>query len=44
MGKMIGSQSFLFDRPPLIIGEAAVVGPKEGEGPLSRYFDRIRKD
>ncbi len=44
MGKMMGSQSILFDRPPQIIGEAAVVGPKEGEGPLARYFDRIWKD
>ncbi len=44
MGKMMGSQSIRFDRPPLIIGEACVVGPKEGEGPLARYFDRIWKD
>lgn len=44
MGKMIGKQSVLFDHPPVIIGEACVVGPKEGEGPLSQYFDKIWKD
>lgn len=44
MSKMMGSQSIRFDHPPLIIGEACVVGPKEGEGPLARYFDRIWKD
>ena len=44
MGKMLGSQSVLFERPPRIIGEGCVVGPKEGEGPLAAYFDRIWKD
>ena len=44
MSKMIGKQSVLFERPPAIIGEACVVGPKEGEGPLKEYFDKIWKD
>lgn len=28
-----------FERPPLIVGTAAVVGAKEGEGGLGAYFD-----
>ena len=44
MGKMIGQQSVLFQHPPRIIGEGCVVGPKEGEGPLGSYFDKIWKD
>lgn len=29
---------------PTILGYAAVVGKKEGEGPLGRYFDYIFED
>ena len=44
MGKMLGKQSVIFENPPVIISEASVVGPKEGEGPLSDFFDTIWKD
>jgi len=39
-----GSQSVKFTSPVSIISTASVVGPKEGEGPLSKYFDIIIKD
>lgn len=43
MGKA-GKASIIFDNPPYIVGAASVVGEKEGEGPLSEYFDEIIKD
>ncbi|MDS1030934.1 stage V sporulation protein AD [Bacillota bacterium LX-D] len=42
--KKVGEQTFSFANPPVIISSAAVVGPKEGEGPLKNYFDHISKD
>ena len=39
-----GKASLLFEDPPLIISAASVVGKKEGEGPLGKYFDRIEMD
>lgn len=33
-----------FDKPPVIIGSAGVVGKKEGEGPLAEDFDAIFED
>ena len=44
MNKQCGSQSLRFDNPPAIVAGAAVVGPKEGEGPLAKYFDKISSD
>jgi stage V sporulation protein AD len=44
MGKRLGKQSILFDSPLSIASTASVVGPKEGEGPLSEYFDLILPD
>ncbi|MDR0999961.1 MAG: stage V sporulation protein AD [Clostridiales bacterium] len=44
MGKHVGEQSIKYDKPPQIIATATVVGPKEGEGPLARYFDKILPD
>ena len=44
MGKMLGKQSVIFENPPVIISEASVVGPKEGEGPLGSFFDTVWKD
>ena len=35
---------FVFDSPPSINAFSAVVGKKEGEGPLSSYFDHIFTD
>ena len=39
--KKIGKQTVTFDTCPYIIGSAAVVGKKEGEGPLRDSFDMI---
>ena len=44
MEKHIGNQTVRFKNPPSITATASVVGPKEGEGPLSQYFDVISKD
>ncbi|MFS8541430.1 MAG: stage V sporulation protein AD, partial [Tissierellales bacterium] len=42
--KRIGEQTIKFENPPSIIGTASIVGPKEGEGPLSSYFDLVLDD
>ena len=42
--KKIGKQTVTFDTCPYIIGSAAVVGKKEGEGPLRDSFDMILED
>lgn len=44
MGKHIGKQSAKFDKDIFIISTASTVGSKEGEGPLSSYFDVILED
>lgn len=41
---MIGKQSISFKNPPKILSCASVVGQKEGEGPLGKYFDKIETD
>ncbi len=42
--KKLGKQTVKFDHPPVIIGTASTVGPKEGQGPLHSYFDTILSD
>jgi len=42
--KKLSNQTVRFDNPPSIIQTASIVGPKEGEGPLARYFDEIVED
>lgn len=42
--KRIGKQTVAFANPPVIIGRATVVGPKEGKGPLKDYYDLIAED
>lgn len=44
MGTQIGKQTIKFDNSPKIISYASIVGPKEGDGPLSSYFDQILDD
>ena len=39
--KRLGRQTWQFENRPRIIGKAAVVGPEEGEGPLSSDFDYV---
>lgn len=43
-GKQIGEQTVQLQEPPVIAAGAAVVGKKEGEGPLSERFDAISRD
>lgn len=42
--KHIGKASISFDNPPFIYEAATIVGQKEGEGPLGKYFDQIDND
>ena len=42
--KKIGKQTILFDNPPTILECASIVGPKEAEGPLCKYFDQTLED
>ena len=42
--KVCGKQSFSLEPPPVIAGWASVVGKKESEGPLNKYFDIKSED
>lgn len=44
MIKRVGQRTLAFDEPPRIRGHAAVVGRKEGEGPLGSGFDVVAQD
>lgn len=44
MSQMVGTQSIRFDREIYISGYGAVVGKKEGEGPLGKEFDWVEED
>nr|MDD6335645.1 stage V sporulation protein AD [bacterium] len=44
MDKRLGSQSIVFEKPPVVAGYASIVGPKEGQGPLAGWFDEIIDD
>ena len=37
----LGARTFRYDSRPPIAAGAAIVGPKEGEGPLGGYFDEV---
>ena len=39
-----GTQTFVYDAPPIIAAHASIVGPKEGKGPLADWFDAILED
>ena len=39
-----GKQSIRFENAPYIIGAASVAGPKEIDGPMARFFDRVSED
>lgn len=39
-----GKQSISFENPPYIVNYASIVGQKEGDGPLGKYFDIIEED
>ena len=42
--KHIGTQTIFFDTPPTILETSSIVGPKESEGPLAKYFDQCLSD
>ena len=44
MAKRIGKYTLEMETPPGVVGNAAVVGKKEGEGPLGPDFDYIYED
>ncbi len=44
MGQMKGKASIEFEHPPVIISAGAVVGKKEGDGPLESFLTRLEQD
>ena len=42
--KRIGKQTISFDIPPTIVDCASIVGPKEADGPLAKFFDKCLED
>ncbi len=44
MIKKIGEQTIQFNTPPTILETACIVGPKEANGPLAKYFDQCLDD
>lgn len=44
MSQICGSSSIQFDKAPHIISAASIVGKKEGEGPLGKFFDLVGDD
>ena len=40
----IGKQTIRFNNPPTISDCACIVGPKEAQGPLAKYFDQTLED
>lgn len=39
--KKLGKQTIILENKPKFISNYSVVGPKEGKGPMSKYFDEI---
>ena len=42
--KKVGKQTISFDAPPIILETASIVGPKESECPMAKYFDQCLTD
>lgn len=42
--KRTGMQTVVFTNPPVINAMASIVGPKEGQGPLGKTFDKVIDD
>ena len=40
----LGKQTIKFNTPPTITATASIVGPKESQGPLAKYFDQTLED
>ena len=44
MAKRVGRYTLRMENKPSIVGYAAICGKKEGQGPLSQFFDKIYED
>lgn len=44
MTTKLGSQTFVFQTKPVLTGHATVAGPKEGQGPVGSYLDKVFPD
>lgn len=44
MAKRLGKRTIAFQQPPAIMASAAIVGEKEGQGPLGQFFDVVSQD
>lgn len=42
--KKLGAQTIQFENPVAIVETSSIVGPKEAEGPLAKYFDQCLED
>ncbi|HHD2752456.1 TPA: stage V sporulation protein AD [Clostridium perfringens] len=42
--KRVGKQTIKLESKPRIISTYSIVGPKEGDGPLKEYFDKVLQD
>ena len=40
----LGKQTIKFNTPPTILECSSIVGPKEAQGPLAKYFDKTLED
>ena len=36
----LGKQTICMDNSPTILQAASIVGPKEADGPMAKYFDK----
>ena len=44
MATQAGKYAFSFEKPIYIVGFGNIVGQKEGEGPLGKFFDQVEQD
>ena len=42
--RKLGNQTIMLTTPPYILETSSIVGPKEAEGPLAKYFDQCLED
>ena len=42
--KKIGTQTYKLDNPVTILATSSIVGKKESDGPLAKYFDVCLED
>ncbi|MBR6407965.1 MAG: stage V sporulation protein AD [Clostridia bacterium] len=44
MARKTGTSTYIMENKPCVLGFASIVGKKEGEGNLAKYFDKIYND